>query len=126
MDMYEIIRTKRDGEKLTKEQIEFFVRKSVCGEIPDYQISALLMAIFLNKMDEEETLQLTRTMKESGSVLDLSDIQGIKIDKHSTGGIGDKATLIAAPIAAAAGVPVTKISKKRPGFTGSLDRKSVV
>ena len=74
MDMYEIIRTKRDGEKLTKEQIEFFVQKSVCGEIPDYQISALLMVIFLNKMDEEETLQLTRTIKESGSVLDLSDI----------------------------------------------------
>ena len=118
MDMYEIIRTKRDGEKLTKEQIEFFVQKSVCGEIPDYQISALLMAIFLNKMDEEETLQLTRTMKESGSVLDLSDIQGIKIDKHSTGGIGDKATLIAAPIAAAAGVPVAKMSGRELGFTG--------
>lgn len=118
MDMYEIIRTKRDGEKLTKEQIEFFVQKSVCGEIPDYQISALLMAIFLNKMDEEETLQLTRTMKESGSVLDLSDIQGIKIDKHSTGGIGDKATLIAAPIAAAAGVPVAKVSGRGLGFTG--------
>lgn len=118
MDMYEIIRTKRDGEKLTKEQIEFFVQKSVCGEIPDYQISALLMAIFLNKMDEEETLQLTRTMKESGSVLDLSDIQGIKIDKHSTGGIGDKATLIAAPIAAAAGVPVAKMSGRGLGFTG--------
>jgi len=118
MDMYEIIRTKRDGEKLTKEQIEFFVQKSVCGEIPDYQISALLMAIFLNKMDEEETFQLTRTMKESGSVLDLSDIQGIKIDKHSTGGIGDKATLIAAPIAAAAGVPVAKVSGRGLGFTG--------
>lgn len=118
MDMYEIIRTKRDGEKLTKEQIEFFVQKSVRGEIPDYQISALLMAIFLNKMDEEETLQLTRTMKESGSVLDLSDIQGIKIDKHSTGGIGDKATLIAAPIAAAAGVPVAKMSGRGLGFTG--------
>lgn len=118
MDMYEIIRTKRDGEKLTKEQIEFFVQKSVCGEIPDYQISALLMAIFLNKMDEEETLQLTRTMKESGSVLDLSDIQGIKIDKHSTGGIGDKATLIAAPIATAAGVPVAKMSGRGLGFTG--------
>ena len=118
MDMYEIIRTKRDGEKLTKEQIEFFVQKSVYGEIPDYQISALLMAIFLNKMDEEETLQLTRTMKESGSVLDLSDIQGIKIDKHSTGGIGDKATLIAAPIAAAAGVPVAKVSGRGLGFTG--------
>lgn len=118
MDMYEIIRTKRDGEKLTKEQIEFFVQKSVCGEIPDYQISALLMAIFLNKMDEEETLQLTRTMKESGSVLELSDIQGIKIDKHSTGGIGDKATLIAAPIAAAAGVPVAKMSGRGLGFTG--------
>ena len=118
MDMYEIIRTKRDGEKLTKEQIEFFVQKSVCGEIPDYQISALLMAIFLNKMDEKETLQLTRTMKESGSVLDLSDIQGIKIDKHSTGGIGDKATLIAAPIAAAAGVPVAKVSGRGLGFTG--------
>ena len=118
MDMYEIIRTKRDGEKLTKEQIEFFVQKSVCGEIPDYQISALLMAIFLNKINEEETLQLTRTMKESGSVLDLSDIQGIKIDKHSTGGIGDKATLIAAPIAAAAGVPVAKVSGRGLGFTG--------
>lgn len=118
MDMYEIIRTKRDGEKLTKEQIEFFVQKSVRGEIPDYQISALLMAIFLNKMDEEEILQLTRTMKESGSVLDLSDIQGIKIDKHSTGGIGDKATLIAAPIAAAAGVPVAKMSGRGLGFTG--------
>lgn len=118
MDMYEIIKMKRDGEKLTKNQIDFFVDASVKHKIPSYQISALLMAIFLNGMDEEETENLTVAMKNSGTVLDLSGIKGIKIDKHSTGGVGDKTTLIAAPIAAAAGVPVAKMSGRGLGFTG--------
>lgn len=118
MDMYEIIQTKRDGKELSQQQIEFFVKGSSSGDIPDYQISALLMAAFLNGLNKEETFELTRQMRDSGDTLDLSGINGIKVDKHSTGGVGDKTTLITAPLAAAMGVPVAKMSGRGLGFTG--------
>ena len=116
--MNEIIEKKRDGEKLTAEEIKFFVEGYTKGEIPDYQAAALLMAIFFQHMDEEETVNLTLAMRDSGDVIDLSSIKGIKVDKHSTGGVGDKISLIAGPIAAACGIPVAKMSGRGLGFTG--------
>ena len=118
LNMVEIITKKRDGEKLTKEEIEFFIKGYTDGSIPDYQAAALLMAIFFMKMDEEETFQLTSVMRDSGDIIDLSAIGGIKVDKHSTGGIGDKITLVAGPLAAACGVPIAKMSGRGLGFTG--------
>ena len=118
MNMYDIIYKKREGGKLDKEEIEYFVKGYTDGSIPDYQAAAFLMAIFLKEMDREETFQLTTAMKNSGDIVDLSPIQGIKVDKHSTGGVGDKTTLIVGPVAAAAGVPIAKMSGRGLGFSG--------
>ncbi len=119
----EIIRKKRDGEKLTKEEISFFINGYLEGKIPDYQMSAFLMAVYFQGMDFEETTYLTEVMLNSGSIVDLSDIPGIKVDKHSTGGVGDKVSLILAPIVASVGVPVPMISGRALGHTGgTLDK----
>ncbi|MBQ6660893.1 MAG: pyrimidine-nucleoside phosphorylase [Lachnospiraceae bacterium] len=118
MRMYDIITKKKNGESLTDEEIAFFVRGFTNGEIPDYQMSALLMAICLKGLDNRETSVLTMEMAKSGDKLDLTGIRGIKADKHSTGGVGDKTTLIVGPIVASLGVPVAKMSGRGLGHTG--------
>lgn len=118
MRMYDIIEKKKLGKPLEKEEIEFFVNGYVAGEIPDYQVSALLMAICFQGMTEKETADLTVCMANSGETADFSTIPGIKVDKHSTGGVGDKTTLIVSPIVASFGVPVAKMSGRGLGHTG--------
>ena len=118
MRMYDVIERKKRGAKLTKEEIEFVVNGFTKGEIPDYQMSAFLMAVYFQGMDLEETSQLTMTMANSGDMIDLSPIEGVKVDKHSTGGVGDKTTIALAPIVAAAGAKVAKMSGRGLGHTG--------
>jgi len=123
MNVVELIRKKRQGQNLTEEEFQYLLSGYVEGRVPDYQMSAFLMACYFQGMNEKETLTFTNSMLHSGEVVDLSSIPGVKVDKHSTGGVGDKVSLILAPIVASCGVPVPMISGRGLGHTGgTLDK----
>ena len=118
MRMYDLIMKKRNALKLSKEEIDYIISGYVAGDIPDYQMAAFLMAVYFRGMDKEETAAMTLSTAQSGDMVDLSSIEGVKVDKHSTGGVGDKTTLIVAPIVAACGCKVAKMSGRGLGHTG--------
>ena len=123
VDICEIIKKKRDEQELSKEEIDFFIKEYSADNIPDYQASSLLMAIYLNGMSQREISDLTQAMAHSGEMINLSRVHGIKVDKHSTGGIGDKVTLVVMPLVASLGVPVAKMSGRGLGYTqGTIDK----
>ena len=117
MNTYDVIMKKRDGHVLDETEIQYMVTGFTKGTIPDYQMAAFLMAVYFQGMNHEETTQLTMAMADSGDRLDLSGIHGVKVDKHSTGGVGDKTSLIVGPILASLGVPVAKMSGRGLGHT---------
>lgn len=127
MRMIDVIGKKRDGQALSADEIQWFIREYTAGNIPDYQASALLMAIYFRGMNREETVMLTQAMARSGQMMDLADITDYAVDKHSSGGVGDKTTLVVLPLVAACGVPVAKMSGRGLGFSGgTIDKLEAI